>query len=77
MATELRRVMTLDGMAAQAASGSTCWHSIASRAHTFLIPIIQNKFWARDIRNALSCETEKACGLALCELSEFQCFLSC
>ena len=50
-------------------------HCVA--AHTFLIPILQRKLWARDIRNALGYENEKACRLALCELSEFQCFLYC
>jgi hypothetical protein len=74
---ELLTVMTSYGMAARATSGSTCWHSIASRAHTFLIPILEKAFWARDIRNVLSYENEKACRLALCELSELQCFLSC
>ncbi len=74
---ELLTVMTSHGMAARATSGSTCWHSIASRAHTFLIPILQSKFWAGDITNVLSYENEKACRLTLFELSEFQCFLSC
>ncbi len=74
---ELLTVMTSYGMAARATSGSNCWHSIASRAHTFLIPILEKAFWARDIRNVLSYENEKACRLALCELSELQCFLSC
>ncbi len=73
---ELTSVMTSNGMGMRATSGSTCWHSIASRAHTFLIPILQSKFWAGDITNVLNYENEKACRLALCELSEFQCFLS-
>ncbi len=52
--TELLRVMTLDGMAAQATSGSTCWHSTASRAHLFLIPIFTRVFSASEIQGAVS-----------------------
>ena len=73
---ELLTVMTLDGMAARATSGSTCWHSIASRAHLFLIPILERAFWASDIKEVLSYKNAKECILALCELSECQCFLS-
>ena len=73
---ELLTVMTSDGMAARATSGSTCWHSIASRAHLFLIPILEKALWACDIKDVLNYGNEKACRLALCELSEFQCFLS-
>ncbi len=42
-----------------------------------LISILEKAFWACDIKDVLSYENEKACRLALCELSEFQCFLSC
>ena len=38
VATELCGVMTLDGMAARGTSGVACGHTIASRAHLFLIP---------------------------------------
>ncbi len=76
VATELLRVMTLDGMAARATSGSTCWHSIASRAHLFLIPIFTRVFSASEIKGVLNHKNAKACRLALCELSECQCFHS-
>ena len=46
---ELLTVMTLDGMAARATPGSPCWHSTASRARLFLIPILERAFWASDL----------------------------
>ena len=56
---ELLSVMTSHGMGMRATSGSTCWHSIASRAHTFLIPILETAFWPSDIKEVLNVQTRR------------------
>ena len=61
--TELLRVMTLDGMAARGASGITCWHTSASRAHLILIPIFISEFSASEIKGVLNHKNAKACRL--------------
>ena len=56
VAQELLTVMTSYGMYARAASGSTCWHSIASRANLFLTPILETAFWPSEFKEVLSYE---------------------